>query len=91
VLKNHRFRAANPGYVKGLPCVYVGATGLSPDERFANHKSGHKANWYAQTYGEALMHELFPHLNPMTYQRALATENALADELRREGFAVWQN
>ena len=30
VLKNRRFRAANPGYVKGAPCVYVGATGLSP-------------------------------------------------------------
>jgi len=91
VLKNRRFRAANPGYVKGSPCVYVGATGLSPEERFANHKSGHKANWYAQTYGDALMPDLFHHLNPMTQQRALATEIALAEELRQEGFAVWQN
>ena len=91
VLKNRRFRAANPGYVKGSPCVYVGATGLSPEERFANHKSGHKANWYAQTFGEALLLEVFQHLNPMTYQRALATEIALAEELRHEGFGVWQN
>jgi predicted GIY-YIG superfamily endonuclease len=91
VLKNRRFRAANPGYKKGQPCVYVGATGLSPEERFANHKSGHKANWYAQIYGEALMPELFQYLNPMTYQRALATEITLAEELRQEGFAVWQN
>lgn len=91
VLKDRRFLAGNPGYVKGSPCVYVGATGLTPEERFANHKSGHKANWYAQTYGQTLMPELFLHLNPMTYQRALATEIALAEELRREGFAVWQN
>ena len=91
VLKNRRFRAANPGYVKGSPCVYVGATGLSPQERFANHKSGHKANWYAQTFGERLWPELFQHLNPMTYQRALATEIALAEELRQEGYGVWQN
>ncbi len=91
VLKNRRFCAANPGYVKGSPCVYVGATGLSPEARFANHKSGHKANWYAQKFGEGLMLELFDHLNPMTHQRALATEIALADELRQEGFAVWQN
>ena len=91
VLKNRRFRAANPGYVKGSPCIYVGATGLSPEERFTNHKSGHKANWYAHTYGDALLPELFQHLNSMTYQRALATEIALADELRHEGFAVWQN
>jgi hypothetical protein len=91
VLEDRRFRAANPGYVKGKPCVYVGATGLSPEVRFANHKAGHKANWYAQTYGEGLMPKLFQHLNPMTYQRALATEIALADDLRQEGFAVWQN
>jgi len=91
VMKDRRFRAANPGYVKGSPCVYVGATGLAPDERFANHKSGHKANWYAQRFGEALLPDLFAHLNPMTHQRALATEIALAEELRREGFGVWQN
>ncbi len=91
VLKDRRFRAANPGYVKGSPCVYVGATGLSPEKRFVNHMSGHKANWYAQNYGEVLLPELFVHLNPMTRQRALATEIALADELRQEGFAVWQN
>jgi len=29
------------------------------------------------------MPELFQHLNPMTYQRALATEIALAEELSR--------
>jgi len=91
VLKNRRFRAANPGYVKGSPCVYVGATGLTPEERFANHKAGHKANYYARAFGEELMPELFAHLNPMTRQRALTTEITLADELRQEGFAVWQN
>ena len=91
VLKNRRFRAVNPGYVKGSPCVYVGATGLAPEGRFANHKAGHKANYYARAYGDGLMPEIFSHLNPMTHQRALATEIALADELRQEGFAVWQN
>jgi predicted GIY-YIG superfamily endonuclease len=91
VLSDRGFRAANPHYLKGSSCVYVGATGLSPDERFANHQSGHKANWYAKTYGERLLPELFAHLNPMTRQRALATEIELAEELRLEGFAVWQN
>lgn len=104
VLKNRRFRAANPLVFPSRPsrssrpsrpsrplCVYVGATGLSPQERFENHKSGHKANWYAQKFGESLLPDLFAHLNPMTHQRALATEITLADELRQEGFAVWQN
>ena len=62
-----------------------------PEKRFANHKSGHKANWYAQKYGAGLVPELFLHLNPMTHQRALATEISLAEELREEGFGVWQN
>jgi hypothetical protein len=95
VTKDRRFRAANPIAFPSRPsrpsCVYVGATGLSPEERFANHKAGHKANYFAQAYGEGLMPELFAHLNPMNRQRALATEIALADELRQEGFAVWQN
>jgi hypothetical protein len=64
---------------------------LSPEQRFANHKAGHKANWFAQTFGAGLMPDLFAHLNPMTYQRALATEIALAGELRIEGYGVWQN
>ena len=68
-----------------------GRTGLTPEERFANHKAGLNANWYAQKYGEALLPDLFSHLNPMTHQRALATEIAVAEELRREGCGVWQN
>ncbi len=91
VRKHRGFRAANPDYIEGAPCVYVGATGMTPDQRFANHKAGHKANWYAQTYGEGLIPDLFTHLNPMTYQRALATEITLADELRQDGWGVWQN
>src|SRR5882724_1087980 len=91
VLKNRRFRATNPGYVKGSPCVYVGATGISPEARLANHKAGYKANYYAQAYGDGLMPELFLHLNPMTYQRALASEITLGEELRQEGLGVWQN
>jgi len=38
-----------------------------------------------------LLPDLFAHLNPMTHQQALASEIALAEELREEGFAVWQN
>jgi hypothetical protein len=31
VLYEPRFRRANPDYVTGKPCVYVGMTGLTPD------------------------------------------------------------
>jgi hypothetical protein len=33
-------RAANPDRAPKKPCVYVGMTGLDPEERFAKHKAG---------------------------------------------------
>ena len=38
-----KVRAANPKRDRKKPCVYVGMTGLTPEERFANHKAGTKA------------------------------------------------
>ena len=31
VLHEKKFMNANPGYITGMPCVYVGMTGLDPD------------------------------------------------------------
>lgn len=42
VLEHKRFRRANPDYLDGKPCVYVGMSALSPDERFENHLRGYK-------------------------------------------------
>jgi hypothetical protein len=39
VLYEARFRKANPDYVAGKQCVYVGMTGLNPDVRFDKHKA----------------------------------------------------
>ena len=35
-------RAENPKRDPKKPCVYVGMTGLTPGERFANHRAGIK-------------------------------------------------
>ena len=35
-------RSANPKRDPRKPCVYVGMTGLTPEDRFANHKAGVK-------------------------------------------------
>jgi hypothetical protein len=90
VLELRVFRARNPGYVTGMPCVYVGMTGLPPGERFQNHKAGIKANWYVKRFGKGLLQELFAHLNPMPYEAAKQMEQDLADELQEKGYAVWQ-
>jgi hypothetical protein len=81
-------RAANPNRRHGQPCVYVGMTGLPPEERFANHKRGVKAAAVVQRYGVRLLPELYARLNPMPYAAAAAMEKDLAEHLRREGYTV---
>lgn len=90
VLEEPRFRRANPGYRPGRPCVYVGMTGLSPDERFDKHKAGIKANRFVQRYGLRLLPELYEVYNPMPYAGAQEMEVELGIALREEGYAVWQ-
>jgi hypothetical protein len=81
-------RAANPHRDPKKPCVYVGMTGLSPEERFANHKQGIKSAAVVKRYGIRLLPELFAHLNPMPYEGALQMEQDLAEDLRRAGYTV---
>jgi hypothetical protein len=91
VLFDVKFMKSNPEYVAGMPCVYVGMTGLDPDVRFDNHKAGIRANKYAKRFGLRLMTELFEHLNPMPYGDAQYMEVDLGIRLRAQGFGVWQS
>lgn len=90
VLADRRFRARNPNYVDGMPCVYVGMTGLPVQERFANHRAGYKSNRYVRRYGRRLLPQLYECFNPMPYAAARQMERELADELQEKGYAVWQ-
>ena len=86
--KNRKVRAANPKRVAKKPCVYVGMTGLSPEERFANHKAGIKSAWAVNRHGLRLLPELYAHLNPMPFDAAVQMEMDLAEDLRRAGYTV---
>ena len=86
--KVRRLRAANPNHQFQKPCVYVGMTGLNPEERFANHKQGIKSAAVVKRYGLRLLPELYAHLNPMPYAAAVQMEKDLAEDLRRAGYAV---
>lgn len=90
VLKHKKFCDQNPQYRLGKPCVYVGMTALTPDERFSNHKNNKKSNKYARKYGKYLRRKLYEKYNPMTYEEAGRRERLLAAELRRKGYAVYQ-
>lgn len=83
-----KVKALNPKRKAELPCVYVGMTGLNPEERFANHKAGVKAAWVVKRYGVRLLPELFAHLNPMPFEAAARMEVDLAEDLRRAGYTV---
>ena len=90
VLLEKRFLKANPSYVTGKPCVYVGMTGLDPDVRFDKHKAGIQANRYAQQYGLRLLPDLYEAFNPMDYDAARDKEVEVAIVLRVAGFGVRQ-
>lgn len=83
-----KVRLLNPERDPKKPCVYVGMTGLTPEERFANHKQGIKASLYARRYGIRLLPELYEHLNPMPYEAAAQMEMDLTADLRRVGYTV---
>ena len=86
--KIRRIRADNPDRDPTKPCVYVGMSGLPPEQRFANHKQGIKGAWVVRRYGVRLLPELYAHLNPMPYDAAAQMEKDLADDLRRAGYTV---
>ena len=90
VLYEPKFRKANPDYLPGKPCVYVGMTGLDPDLRFDRHKAGIQANRFVQDYGLQLLPELYEEHNPMPYEDAKYMEVDLAIRLREAGYGVWQ-
>lgn len=90
VLYEPRFKKSNPDYVTGKPCVYVGMTGLSIDQRFDKHKAGIQANRFVQKYGLRLLPELYAVYNPMPYAGAADMEVELGIGLREAGYGVWQ-
>lgn len=73
----------------GRAAYYVGMTGLKPEARFLNHKSGVKAARVVKRYGVRLVPKLYAHLNPMPYQKAVTMEVALAESLRKRGYMVY--
>jgi hypothetical protein len=83
-----KVRAANLKRDSKKPCVYVGMTGLTTKERFANHKAGIKAAWAVKRYGQRLLPELYKHLNPMPFEAAAQMGKDLAEDLCRAGYTV---
>lgn len=91
VMGKAAFKRKNPGYRPGSPCVYVGSSYRSPDERFDQHKQGYRSNRFAREFGARLLPDVFDQYNPIPSRgEAEELEAYLADRLRKKGWAVWQ-
>ena len=86
-----RFARANPNARLDKPCLYVGVTGRTPEDRFAKHKAGIQCCTLVKNFGVRLRPRFFERFNPMSYRDAAKMEIELARRLRKRGFAVWQN
>ena len=95
-------RKANPGYIPGRGCYYVGYTSKSPQRRYMQHlaggqsKKGHnifsKVVFEFGIYPGGLRPDLYEAYNPIKSKvKAMKVEEALANKLRNEGHCVWQN
>lgn len=73
----------------GTSGLYVGMTGLTREQRFANHKAGIKAAHIVRDFGVRLAPEYYEHLKAMTFSDALAKEKSFAEELRANGYVVY--
>ncbi len=86
------FRDANPNHTAGYECVYVGLTGLTREQRLENHRAGHKASTRVQPYIRDLRPDLWAGYEAATsWEEAKVAEKQLAEDLRSQGYAVWQN
>ena len=90
VLWEKEFRQENPGYIEGMPCLYVGMTIHDPGDRYEQHRVGYRSSKYPRIYGVELALELMEGFD----REGLSDEEqeaALAGWLRDQGCAVWQN
>ncbi|MEN8129936.1 MAG: hypothetical protein ABFS45_07020 [Pseudomonadota bacterium] len=90
VLWIKEFRQENLGYIEDMPCVYVGMTIHEPGDRFEQHRLGYRSSKYPRTYGVELALELIEGFDGEGLSDK-EKEAALADWLRDQGYAVWQN
>src|SRR5688500_16601645 len=73
----------------GRAAYYVGMTGLTPEQRFLNHKAGVKAARVVEKFGVRHVPKLYAHLNPMRYEKSEPKGVVLAESLRKRGYLVY--
>ena len=92
VMEKRTFAGKNADRREDKPCVYVGQTAKTPEERFAQHLAGMRSSRIVKEYGVRLRPRLYANVGPFeTRAESERAEAKLAEKLRRRGYAVWSN
>tara|TARA_X000000368_G_scaffold397934_1_gene367519 strand:+ start:212 stop:553 length:342 start_codon:yes stop_codon:yes gene_type:complete len=101
VLKRKKFLKANPDYIEGKDCFYVGYSSKTPELRFEQHISAYRNSKGKRLFSN-IVRDFGVKLRPFYYKHINATkitnvpeaqfwEKEKARLLRKKGFGVWQN
>jgi len=89
VLEKKAFAVKNAERREDKPCVYVGQTARTPEERFAQHLDGIRSSRIVREHGVRLRPRLYANVGPFESRAdAERAETNLAEKLRRRGYAV---
>jgi len=96
--KTPRAKDANPYARNDKPCIYVGSSSKTPEERFQEHINGARNlrgplfSRIVKRYGVRLRPHLYQRHNPIaTREEAESKEKELTRRYRRRGYTVWSN
>jgi hypothetical protein len=90
VIELKKVASENADRREDKPCVYVGQTARTREERFAQHLAGVRSSRVVREYGVKLRPRLLKNVGPFqTRAEAEDGEMRLAERLRRRGYVVW--
>jgi len=91
-------KQANPKARNDKPCIYVGSSLRTPEDRFHQHINGARNprgplySRIVKRYGIRLRPSLYKKYNPMsTRKEAEKKEKELTEKYRKQGYTVWSN
>ena len=91
VLLKQKFLAANPNYREGKPCFYIGTSIYSPKKRFQQHLDGERSSKWVRDFGLHVAKRKCKVRLKSVHGAREEVERAYAEELRSQGYGIWQN
>lgn len=96
--KTEKAAKANPNAYIDKPCIYVGSSSKTPEERYYEHANGirnSKGPLFSRVvykYHVRLRPRLYEKYNPMTSRKeAQVKEKEFTAKYRKRGYTVWSN